>query len=69
MSDPHSETPNATTILRRWQDSGAIWRVITRRPGHVTIGLYECTGAQEVDRLTSTDPLLHLLGTRSSNED
>ncbi|WP_069160811.1 hypothetical protein [Nocardia altamirensis] len=70
MSGTPHETPGAAAILQRWQDSGAIWRVLSRGPGGVTIGLYECTGGQEVDRLTSTDPaLLHFLGDRSSNED
>lgn len=57
-------------ILLRWQDSGAIWRVVGRRPDSVTIALYECTGGQEVDRFTSTDPaLLRFLGERATSED
>ncbi|MFF2087331.1 hypothetical protein ACFVVM_26455 [Nocardia sp. NPDC058176] len=57
-------------ILRRWQDSGATWRVLWRRADTVTIGLFECTGGQEVDRFTSTDPaLLRFLGERTSSED
>ncbi|MEV6218659.1 hypothetical protein [Nocardia sp. NPDC051833] len=56
--------------LRRWADSGAIWRVLARRADTVTIGLFECTGGQEVDRFTSADPaLLSFLGDRSSSED
>lgn len=56
--------------LRRWADSGAIWRVLARRAGSVTIGLFECTGGQEADRFTSTDPaLLLFLGDRTSSED
>ncbi|GAD86883.1 hypothetical protein FEK33_24440 [Nocardia asteroides NBRC 15531] len=56
--------------LRRWQDSGAVWRVLARRAGAVTVGLFECTGGQEVDRFTSTDPaLLRFLGDRSTSED
>ncbi len=56
--------------LLRWQDSGAIWRVVARRPDTVTIALYECTGGQEVDRFTSTDPaLLRFLGERATSED
>ncbi|WP_378742529.1 hypothetical protein [Nocardia brasiliensis] len=70
MSSAQGETPDATTMLRRWQDSGACWRVIGRRPGQVTVALYECTGGQQVDRLTSDDPaLLHFIGDRSSSED
>ncbi|MFD8102477.1 hypothetical protein ACFV24_23360 [Nocardia fluminea] len=56
--------------LLRWQDSGAVWRVVSRRPDSVTIGLYECTGGQEVDRFTSTEPaLLRFLGERATSED
>ncbi|MGW5441102.1 hypothetical protein [Nocardia asteroides] len=56
--------------LRRWQDCGAVWRVLARRAGAVTVGLFECTGGQEVDRFTSTDPaLLRFLGDRSTSED
>ncbi|MBW0270291.1 hypothetical protein ATM97_04230 [Nocardia sp. MH4] len=61
---------NPIETLRRWTDSGAIWRVLARRAGSVTIGLFECTGGQEVDRFTSTDPaLLRFLGDRTSSED
>ncbi|MFD6454292.1 MULTISPECIES: hypothetical protein [unclassified Nocardia] len=56
--------------LLRWQDSGAVWRVVSRRPDSVTIALYECTGGQEADRFTSTDPaLLRFLGERATSED
>ncbi|MFI5502244.1 hypothetical protein ACIA5E_24540 [Nocardia asteroides] len=56
--------------LRRWQDSGAIWRVLARRADAVTVGLFECTGGQEVDRFTSTDPaVLRFIGERSTSED
>ena len=57
--------------LQRWQDSGAVWRVIsTTRPG-VTIALLRCDGGEEVDRFTSDDPnLLEFIGDRlSSDED
>ncbi|PXX70762.1 hypothetical protein DFR70_101183 [Nocardia tenerifensis] len=65
-----AETPDPTAVLRRWADSGAIWRVLSRRAGRVTVGLYECTGGQEVDRFTSDDPaLLRFLGDRLSSED
>ncbi|MFI6044902.1 hypothetical protein ACIA8C_24955 [Nocardia sp. NPDC051321] len=70
MTAPQPGTPSATAILQRWQDSGAIWRVLSRRSDRVTVGLYECTGGQEVDRFTSDDPaLLQFLGERLSNED
>ncbi|MFD6394572.1 hypothetical protein [Nocardia sp. NPDC060259] len=63
-------TANPVETLRRWQDSGAIWRVLAHRADSVTVGLFECTGGQEVDRFTSADPaLLRFLGERTSSED
>ncbi len=38
--------------LQRWQDSGAVWEVITRKGRSVTIGLLRCDGGEEVDRFT-----------------
>jgi hypothetical protein len=44
--------------LQRWQDSGAVWEVISRKDGGVTVALLRCDGGEEVDRFTSEDPLL-----------
>ena len=56
--------------LQRWQDSGAVWEVISRKGGDsVTIGLLRCDGGEEVDRFTSDDPrLLAFIGERMSSE-
>lgn len=52
--------------LQRWQDSGAIWEVVSRRAEGVTVALLTCDGGEEVDRFTSDDPrLLAFLGDRS----
>ncbi|WP_063049845.1 hypothetical protein [Nocardia arthritidis] len=57
-------------VLRRWTDAGGVWRVTGRRSGSVTVALYQCTGGEEVDRLTSSDPeLIRWLGDRTSSED
>ncbi|WUD59345.1 hypothetical protein OG300_02570 [Nocardia sp. NBC_00511] len=62
--------PDPVGTLRRWEGSGGVWRVLGRRPGKVTVGLFQCTGGEEVDRLTSEDPaLLRFLGNRFSSED
>ena len=45
-------------VLRRWEDAGAHWAVISRRGDSVTVGLYRCDGGEMVDRLTSADPRL-----------
>ncbi|OLP04028.1 hypothetical protein BVU76_03035 [Mycolicibacterium porcinum] len=56
--------------LRRWEDSGAHWRVLTRTADSLTIALLRWDGGEEVDRFTSTDPrLLDFVGARTSSED
>jgi len=44
--------------LQRWTDAGAIWRVIGRTAGSVTVSLCTCDGGEEVDQFTSSDPAL-----------
>ena len=54
--------------LQRWQDSGAIWSVVSRKHDRVTVALLRCDGGEEVDRFTSDDPqLLDWLGQRFSS--
>ena len=54
--------------LQRWEDSGAVWEVISRKGDSVTIGLLRCDGGEEVDRFTSDDPrLLDFIGDRLSS--
>jgi hypothetical protein len=67
----HAGRPDAPVeALRRWEDSGAGWRVLSRTPSGVVIALMRCDGGEEVDRLVSTDPeLLTFVGTRTSSED
>jgi hypothetical protein len=56
-------------ILRRWQESGAVWRVVSRTPSGISIALMTCDGGEEVHRLTSADPeLLAFIGNQSSSE-
>ncbi|WP_167759363.1 hypothetical protein [Mycobacterium sp. PS03-16] len=51
--------------LQRWQDSGAVWSVVTRSADRVTIALLRCDGGEEVDRFTSGDSaLLRFVGDR-----
>ncbi|WP_245924923.1 hypothetical protein [Nocardia nova] len=67
---PDSQISPAVAALIRWQDSGGVWRVLGRRRTHVTIGLFECTGGDEVDRIVSADPALRaFIGQRGSSED
>jgi hypothetical protein len=56
--------------LQRWEDSGAVWSVVSRRNGRVTVALLRCDGGEEVDRFTSGEPgLLHYIGERLSSTD
>lgn len=57
-------------MLERWEAAGAVWRVIARRGGAVTVSLCQCDGGAEVQRLTSTDPRLEaFLAGRTTNTD
>jgi hypothetical protein len=54
--------------LLRWQEPGAVWEVLARSTGSVTIGLLRCDGGEEVDRFSSDDPrLLAFVGDRCSS--
>ncbi len=56
--------------LQRWQDSGAVWQVISRKGGRVTVALLRCDGGEEVDRFTSDNPqLLSFIGDRMTSEE
>lgn len=56
-------------ILLRWQSAGAVWRIIARHRQGVTVGLYTCSGGEEVDRFTSSDPhLLRFLAAESASD-
>jgi len=47
---------DALARLRRWEESGATWRVLVRTPDSVEIALLTCDAGEEVDRLRSADP-------------
>jgi hypothetical protein len=58
-----TDTSGAASIspvdhLRRWEEFGAVWRVVRRDRDSVTISMCRCDGGEEVDRLTSADPEL-----------
>ena len=56
--------------LIRWQDAGAIWDLVARTSQGVTIALLRCDGGEEVDRFTSSEPLvLGHVGNRETSED
>ena len=56
--------------LQRWQDSGALWEVLARKSGSVTVALLRCDGGEEMERFTSDDPrLLAFIGERRSSDE
>lgn len=57
-------------VLQRWEDAGAVWRVLHRGADGVTVGLFTCDGGEEVDRLTSSAAAVsEFIGGRGSNLD
>ncbi|MCF6387054.1 hypothetical protein L2K20_08715 [Mycobacterium sp. MBM] len=62
-------TRNLVEELRRWEDSGAHWQVLTRTADRLTIALLRCDGGEEVERLDSGDPaLLAYIGSRDRSD-
>ena len=56
--------------LQRWEDAGAVWSVVSRRNGRVTVALLRCDGGEEVDRFTSGDArLIDYIGERFTSTD
>lgn len=70
MSVSASSAESPVEVLRRWEDSGATWRVLSRHGGRLQISLRTCTGDEEMQRLDTDDPALAaFVGDRSSSED
>jgi hypothetical protein len=56
--------------LKRWQDSGAVWEVISRHGDTMTVALMRCDGGEEMDRFTSDDVRLRdFIGDRRSSQE
>lgn len=56
--------------LQRWEDAGAVWQVVDRRPDRVTVALCRCDGGEEVERFDSADPgLLDYIAGRDNSEE
>ena len=71
IDDPRkSADRDVVAELRRWEDSGAGWRVVARTRHGVTIALMRCDGGEEADRFTSDDPrVLEFAGEREPDDD
>ncbi len=64
--------PDADPVstLTRWEEFGAVWRVIARTSGEVTVSLCRCDDGEEAHRVRSSDPaLLSYIGDRSTSSD
>ncbi len=60
---------SALDELRRWEDSGAGWRVRSRAGGRLVLALLTCDGGEEVQRLESSDPaVLAWVGDRDAHD-
>jgi len=68
MSEEARTGAELVSVLDHWQRSGAVWQVIARTRSQVTVALLRCDGGEEVERLTSADPLwlAHLQGREHS---
>jgi len=63
-------SPDFVDLLRRWEDAGGVWRVLSRDSDAVTVGLYRCDDGEEADRFVATDPALaEFLAGRTSSQD
>lgn len=55
--------------LQRWEDAGAVWRVIGQTADAVTVTLLRCDGGEEAARFTSADAkLLAFIGGRRGSD-
>ncbi|WP_370331676.1 hypothetical protein [Mycolicibacterium hippocampi] len=55
--------------LQRWEDAGALWRVLSRASGALTVVLLTCDGGEEMGRFTTDDPrLLGYVGDRDGSD-
>ena len=56
--------------LQRWEDAGAVWRVMGRTATAVTVAMLRCDGGEEAGRFTSEDVrVLVYVGDRTGSED
>ena len=66
--DDHAVPP--VDRLRRWENSGATWEVLSRGADGITIALLSCDAGEEMDRLSTADPdALAYVGGRERSDD
>ena len=72
--EPASETPavqeSPVDVLRRWEASGAVWRVVARSTAGLDVALLTCDAGEQVGRVRSDDPgLARYVGDRDGSDD
>lgn len=56
--------------LQRWEESGAVWRVLHHDSGSVTVALLTCDGGEQVGELRcDEDEVAEFLAGRVTNAD
>jgi hypothetical protein len=62
--------PDPVEVLRRWEASGAVWRVVGRSGGWVTVALLTCDAGEQVGQVRCEEDQVrdHLAGRSSSDE-
>ncbi len=70
LGEPAMSSPDAPLeALRRWGDSGAVWRVLSRSEAGVEIALLTCSAGEEVGRLRTDHPgVMAYIGDRDGND-
>jgi hypothetical protein len=64
-----TDADDPVEAVRRWEVSGGVWRVLADRDGTLVVGLFQCTGGELVQRVSSADPRLRAsLGGRQSSD-
>jgi hypothetical protein len=64
-----SDGDRPVDALRRWQESGAVWRVMSRTSSRLVTAFLTCDGGEDVDRRTlETVDVLKFVGDRVTNQ-
>jgi hypothetical protein len=54
-------TQNPVEVLRRWEQFGGVWRVVSFGEGRAVVSLCRCDDGEEVRRIESDEPALFRL--------
>ncbi|CAA9350850.1 MAG: hypothetical protein AVDCRST_MAG36-1964 [uncultured Nocardioidaceae bacterium] len=69
-TDGDASGDDQVQALRRWEASGAVWRVLRRGGGTVTVALLTCDGGEQVgEARCDEDAVAAFLAGRSTNAD